>query len=99
MFLELLSLTAGMTVFVAAFMEGRKAGTLGTLVGLVLGLAIGSVVFLGTRAALKWAVRRLNLHEPNPPPLRLALSWLICIVALIGMVAAGIFVSRLTRVV
>src|SRR5258708_38905798 len=86
-------------VMVAEFMEGRKAVALGISGGLVLGLAIGSSVFLGTRAVLKWAVRRLNLHEPNPPPLRLALAWLICIVALIGMVAAGIFVAWLTRMV
>jgi len=99
MFIEFLSLTAGMTVFVTAFIEGRKAGVLGTSVGLVLGLAIGFGVFWGTRVTLKWAVGRLNLHEANPPPLRLALSWLICLGVLAAMVASVIITSWFTRLV
>lgn len=99
MFLELLSLLAGMTVFVAAFMEGKNAGVLGISVSLVLGLAIGFSVFWGTRVTLKWAVRHLNLQEPNPPTQRLALSWLICLVVFGGIVAAGIFTSWFTRLV
>jgi uncharacterized membrane protein len=95
--MEFLSLTAGGTIFVAAFVEGRKAGAFETCVGLVFGLAIGFGVFWGTRVTLKWAVRRLNLHELNHPPMRLALSWLICLVALVGMVGSGIIVTWLTR--
>ena len=97
MFLDLLSLTAGVTVFVAAFMEGRKAGALGVSVGLVLGLAIGFGVAWGTRVALKWAVWRLGLHEAKLPPLRLVLAWVVCLAALVVIVASGISVSLLTR--
>jgi cell division protein FtsX len=98
-FIELLSLMAGGTVFFAAFMEGKKAGVLGTSIGLVLGLALGFGVFWGTRVTLKRAIQRLNLQEPKPPPLRLALSWFICLAVFVGMVAAGIFASWFTRLV
>jgi hypothetical protein len=97
MFVEYLSLIAGVTVLIFAFMEGRTAGALGTSVGLVLGLSIGLATFWGTRAALKWTCGRLNLYEPNLPPLRLALSWFICIAAFIWMGALGLIVSWLTR--
>ena len=99
-FSELLSLTAGGTVFIFAFMEGRKAGgSLGISVGLILGLAMGLGVFLGTRIILKQLIQRLNLHEPNLPLLRLALSWFICVAVFVGMAAVGIFASWLTRFV
>jgi|YNPBryantNP2012_1023418.scaffolds.fasta_scaffold74025_1 uncharacterized membrane protein len=96
-FIELLSLMAGGTVFFAAFMEGKKTGVFGTSIGLVLGFALGVGVFWGTRVTLKWVIRRLNLQEPNPPPLRLALSWFICLAVFVGMAASGILTSWLTR--
>jgi hypothetical protein len=97
MFMDLLSVIAGGSVFIAAFMEGRKAGSLGTLLGLVLGLALGFVTLWGTRTGLKWAVGRLRLDDPNPPPLRLALAWLLCLAALVATVLAMIAVSWLAR--
>jgi hypothetical protein len=97
MFLEYLSLVAGVTVFICAFMEGRTAGVLGTSVGLVLGLSIGLAAFWGTRAALKWTCGRLSLDEPNVPPLRLAFSWFICLAAFIWMAVLGIIVIWVTR--
>jgi len=97
MFMDLLSVIAGGSVFIAAFMEGRKAGSLGTLLGLVLGLALGFVMFWGTRMGLKGTVRRLQLDEPNPPPLRLALAWLLCLAVPVATILAMIAVSWLAR--
>ena len=97
MFLEFLSLVAGLTVFISAFMEAKDSGKLGTVLGLVIGLTLGCVVFWGVRRALRYAVRRLSLHEPNPPPSHLALSWFICVAVLVGSAVLGVVVSWLTR--
>ena len=97
MFVEYLSLVTAVTVLIFAFMEGKKVGSLGISVGLVLGVTIGLAAFLGTRAALRWACQRFNLYEPNLPPLRMALSWSICLGMFIWIPAWGCIVAWVTR--
>jgi hypothetical protein len=97
MFLEYLSLTAGVTVVISAFMEGKKGGAVGISVALVLGLMIGLAAFWGTRSALRWTCGRLNLYEPNLPPLRLALSWVVCVAVFVWMAALAFIVTWLTK--
>jgi len=77
----------------------KKTGVFGSLIGVVLGLALGLSVFWRTRVTLKWVIQHLNLREPNLPPLCPALSCFICLAVFVGMVAVGILTSWLRRLV
>ena len=95
-FLELLSLIAGGVGFLAAFMEGRKTGVAGTLIGLILGLGIGFGLFWGMRVATKRVVHHL---EPCEPKLQLILGWFFLLVAILWMCVSGLIASWLTGLV
>lgn len=88
---------AGATIFIAAFMEGRKGGTLGILIGLLIGLGIGFGVFWTTRKALKWTLTRHGLYKAQLSPARMALVWGLIFATFVWMVLAGIAASWLTR--
>jgi hypothetical protein len=99
MFTELLCLVAGGTVFINAFMEGRKGGALGTLIGTLIGLGAGFGVFWTMRKATKWTVIRYQLYEAKLSTARLALSWGLVIVILICILLPGIAVAWLIRLI
>ena len=99
MFTEFLSLMGGATMFIAAFMEGRKGGALGILIGLLIGLGAGFGVFWTTRKSLKWTITRHGLYKAQLSPARMALVWSLILAIFVWMVLAGIAVSWLTRLV
>ena len=58
-----LFLMSSLVPLISAFIEGRKAGWLGTSIGLVVGLTASFVCFWGLWALLIWIPRRLGLQE------------------------------------
>ncbi len=99
MFMEILSLVAGVTVVVAGFMEGKRGGALGILIGLIIALPAGFGIFWTTRRLLKRTVMRHQLHEAQLSPARLALSWVLVIGAIVWMVIGAFGVTWLTGLV
>jgi ABC-type lipoprotein release transport system permease subunit len=97
MFIELLSLIAGASAIFAAFEEGRKWGNSGTLIGLTIGIIIGFVFWWGARIVTKVAIKRLELFKPKLSPLRLLLSWLLCVLMVMWMILSSISASWITR--
>lgn len=74
-FWELLSLTAGAAWLLPALAVGRQWGSLGILIGLLLGSLVGASSFWGTNKAGHWLIDRFQLDHPGP--FRLALAWLL----------------------
>lgn len=99
MFTEFLSLIAGATVFIGAFIEGRKGGALGILIGLLIGLGVGFGVFWTTRKTIKWTLTWHQLYDAKLSPARMALTWGLIIATFVWMVLASITVTWLTRLI
>ena len=81
MFWDFLSLLAGVAACSGAILAGRNAGTIGTCIGTAIGLAIGFGFFWLERMAGRWLFQRVGLYEAKLPPLKLLLSWFICLTA------------------
>ena len=99
MFMELLSLVAGVTVVIAGFMEGKHGGALGVLIGLLIALPAGLGVFWITRKTIKGMVTRHRLYEAQLSPGRLALSWGLVLGTITWTLIADFAVTWLTRLV
>jgi|SRR6266568_2766920 len=96
---DLLSLIAGGTAFWTAFSEGKKAGTIGALISLLVGLGVGIGCFCAMRVAGKWVLRRHRLYEPRLPPFRLMLTWLLCFAAFAWVIVSGFLGFWITKLV
>jgi hypothetical protein len=58
-------LTFAFTIFGIALAVGVQAGTVGTLIGLVVGLAMGSLYYLSLIGADRWRVRQVERWWPG----------------------------------
>jgi hypothetical protein len=88
MFWDFLSLLAGVAACSGAILAGRNTGTLGTSISIAIGLVLGFAFFYLERTAGKKIFQRAGLYDAKLPPLKLILSWLLCLAAF-----AWIFVS------
>jgi len=86
-------------VFLAAFMEGKKAGAPGVGIGVLVGLGAALCFFYGMKALFVWVPQRLGFSEPKPRRFRMGLGWLLAVVGFIWLVlscACGVWMTRAT---
>ena len=102
MTLTFFRLLAGI-VFMFAFMEGKQAGVGGAFIGLVVGLAMGSVFYFALVAFGRWAIRRAELWRPgifDPPQdhtfVSMLIGWSLFFVAIVWFIACVAFASWFT---
>lgn len=98
-FIDLISLIAGVVACSCIVATARNAGRLDVFISWIVGLFIGFGSLWGTRVAMRWVVFRLKLHEPNLSPLRLTLSFVLCLIAIIWIVISGFTAALLTGLV
>jgi len=80
-----------------ALAEGRKAGFVGVLVALVMGVGLGICSFYTTRALFRWVRRHPELGKRNPDGLWPVLVWSLCVVMFVcigGIGFLGIVATR-----
>lgn len=97
MFLDLLSLMAGIAGCLGAVLSGKSTGTLDLLIRWIFGLAIGFGCFFILRFGMKKILQTFRLYEPNLPPLRLMLSWLFSILGFVWIIVSGIIGFWITK--
>ena len=88
MFLDLLSIMAGVAGCSGAVLAGRGTGPLNLLIGWIIGLLVGFTCFWGLRAGMKRVLVRQKLYETKLPPFQLILTWLLCVGVLVWIVLA-----------
>ena len=86
-----------------AFMEGKQAGVGGAVLGLLVGLALGSVFYFGLGAFVKWAIRRMELWRPgifDPRQehtfINRLVGWILFFLAIVWFVVCVAFASWFT---
>lgn len=79
-FTELMSGLSLTTPFFCSLVAGWKAGGLGVLLGLMVGLASSAGGFLDVRILFRWVDRHPKLGSPHPGLYWIGISWLLCIV-------------------
>jgi hypothetical protein len=97
MFLDLLSLMAGIAGCLGAVVSGKHPGTIELLIRWTLGLTIGFGCFFILRFGMKRILQRFRLYDPNLPPLRLMLSWLFSILAFVWIIVSGVIGFWVTK--
>ena len=98
MFLDLVSIMAGVAGCLGAVLAARNMGRLDLLIGWIVGLGVGFSCFWVLRVGIKWVLQRLNLYEPKLPTCRLILTWLLCFVAFLWVILSaflGFWIIRL----
>jgi MFS family permease len=82
-----------------ALSEGRKAGLLGVLVALVVGVALGICSFLVTRRLFRYVGRHPELRKSNPEGVWMLLVWALCVAMFVGIGGIGALGIVATRFV
>jgi hypothetical protein len=93
---------AFVTPVFCALSEGRKAGLLGILVALVVGVCLGICSFLVTRGLFRYVGRHPELGKRNPKGVWMLLVWILCVgmfvgiggIGALGIVATGFVTSH-----
>jgi hypothetical protein len=88
-----------LTPLFAAFLEGKKAGFLGVLIGLLVGFGLGIGGVFGTKAVFKCIRQHRELGKRNPPPLWTVLSWILCIALFVCIGGLGLLGMIATKLV
>ena len=88
-FNELTYAIAFLTPVFCALSEGRKAGLLGVLVALVVGVGLGTCSFLVTRGLFRYVGRHPKLGKRNPEGVWMLLVWILCVGMFVGIGGIG----------
>lgn len=97
MFLYLLTAIAGLTVFVSAFVQGWRDGIAGTLIGGVIGVVGGYLVFSTTKKAMLAVIVKYDLHKSQLSSRRLAIVWALIAMFFLWAVFVNIFFAWATK--
>jgi len=87
-----------LVVFLSAFMIGAKAGVVGTLIGVVVGMGMGLVFHVGIGVLWGWGSSRFGRSGTTQQNrLRMFVGWLLVFVSLMWLVLNAASAHWLTR--
>lgn len=85
-------------VFLFAFMEGIKAGAVGVLIGLAVGVGTSVVFYSGVAILLGWVSRRLNFSKTTfQQRCSMIAGWILAIALFAWLILSASCAFWLTR--
>ena len=90
---------AFLTPVFCAVAEGRKAGLVGVLLAVVVGIALGICSFLLTRGLFRYVGRHPELGKRNPEGAWMLWVWILCVAMFVGIGGVGALGVLATRLV
>jgi fatty acid desaturase len=99
MFLDLLSIIAGVAGCLGSVLAAKGTGFLNLLTGWLVGLLVGFACFWVLRVGIRRVLQRQKLYEAKLPPAQLLLTWLLCLGAIVWIILAGFLGSWITTLV
>ncbi len=98
-FTELMGLLALTTPLLCGLVAGKPDGSLGLLMGLIVGSVSSASSFLGVRIVYGWVTRHPKLGSTHPGAFWIGISWLLCVAWVVWISGFSFLAAWLTKLV